>query len=84
MTHAIYWLDYTYTIDNLLYLQRHCIPLCGQIHIHLIMYFTCMHVVAEAGLLAQRALFMSHRLLGPNVAIEAIELPADDIFFPFQ
>lgn len=42
-----------------------------------------MHVVAEAGLLAQRALFMSHRLLGPNVAIGAIHLPADDIFFFF-
>lgn len=40
-----------------------------------------MHVVAEAGLLAQRALFMSHRLLGPNVAIEATDLPAGDIFF---
>ncbi len=43
--------------------------------------FTCMHAVAEAGLLAQRALFMSHTLLGPNVAIEATDLPADDIFF---
>lgn len=43
-----------------------------------------MHVVAEAGLLAQRALFTSHTLLGPNVAIGARDLPADDIFFPFQ
>lgn len=43
-----------------------------------------MHVVAEAGLLAQRALFTSHRLLGPNVAIGARDLPADDIFFPFE
>lgn len=55
------------------------------IYSHLFMFansiFTCMHAVAEAGLLAQRALFMSHRLLGPNVAIEAIDLPADDIFF---
>lgn len=40
-----------------------------------------MHVVAEAGLLAQRTLFMSNRLLGPSVAIGAIDLPADDIFF---
>lgn len=40
-----------------------------------------MHVVAEAGLLAQRAMFMSQRLLGPNVAIGAIDLPADDVFF---
>lgn len=39
------------------------------------------NVVAEAGLLAQTALFTSHRLLGPNVAIGAIDLPADDIFF---
>lgn len=40
-----------------------------------------MHAVAEAGLLVQRALFMSHRLLGPNVAIGAIDQPADDIIF---
>lgn len=44
---------------------------------------TCMHAVAETGLLAQRALFMSHTLLGPNVAIGATDLPADDKgFFP--
>lgn len=42
-----------------------------------------MHVVAEAGLLAQRALFMSNRLLGPSVAIGAIDLPAGDIFYFF-
>lgn len=43
-----------------------------------------MHVVAEAGLFAQRALFTSQGLLGPNVAIEATDLPAGDIFFsPF-
>lgn len=42
-----------------------------------------MHVVAEVGLLTQRALFMSLRLLGPNVAIGAIDLPADDIIIFF-
>lgn len=40
-----------------------------------------MHVVAEAGLRTQRALFMSQTLLGPNVAIGATDLPADDGFF---
>lgn len=38
-----------------------------------------MHVITEAGLLTQRALFMSGRLLGPSVAIGAIDFPADDV-----
>lgn len=86
MTHAEYWLDCTNTTANLVHLQGNCISLCRQICIFICSclptsIFICMHVVAEAGLLAQRALFMSHRLLGPNVAIGAIDRPADDIFF---
>lgn len=47
------------------------------VHVFQIVFF------AEAGLLAQRALFMSNRLLGPSVAIGAIDLPAGDIFYFF-
>lgn len=55
------------------------VHVCQKVFLH-----ASMHVVAEAGLLGQRALFISHRLLGPNIALEAIALPAEDIFFPIS
>lgn len=83
MTQVECWFNCKNIIDNIVNLQGQCIPLCGQIHCSCLSncIFACMHVVAEAGLLAQRALFISHRRLGPSVAIGAIDLPADDVFF---
>lgn len=68
MTCAEYWLDWTNVIDNAVNLKKK--NLCEKVYILISPWLpsslsTSMHVVAEAGLLAQRALFMSHRLLGP-------------------